>query len=129
MSTIETTKTTTPEQDTLLHALAQFSGTENHYRHGLIRGVTYTDGVQYLAITAGAYWLVDDIAWGETRRDVRAEDFQVWHLARKGRGATLTCDDGNGRVVYSKRISYTDFPLSEIKLYCCYGTIMLPTEY
>ena len=41
----------------------------------------------------------------------------------------LTCDDGNGRVVYAKRIDYTDFPLPEIKLYFSDSVLMLPREY
>lgn len=45
------------------------------------------------------------------------------------REGLLTCDDGNGNVVFSKKIEYTDFPLSEIKLYCADGVILLPSEY
>ena len=44
------------------HTLAQFTGTERWYRHGLVRNVTYTDGVRYVADTAGAYWLIDIVA-------------------------------------------------------------------
>lgn len=43
--------------------------------------------------------------------------------------ATLTCDDGNGNVVFTKRIEYTDFPIAEVKLYHSDGTILLPSEY
>jgi hypothetical protein len=31
--------------------------------------------------------------------------------------ATLTCDDRNGNIVFSKEIEYTNFPLDEITLY------------
>jgi hypothetical protein len=27
-----------------------------------VRGITYTEGVEYVAETAGAYWLLDEIA-------------------------------------------------------------------
>ena len=40
-----------------------------------------------------------------------------------------TCDDGNGNIVFSKRIPFTDFPLSEITLYYVNNTILLPSEY
>jgi hypothetical protein len=43
-------------------ALRQFTGTENWYRHGLVRSVLYTDGAKYVAESAGAYWLLDEIA-------------------------------------------------------------------
>ena len=72
----------------------------------------FTDGVKFIADSAGAYWLIDEIAINQTRPKVRAEEFQVWVLKvdlekRKG---VLSCDDGNGNVVFTKRIEYTDFP-------------------
>ena len=45
------------------------------------------------------------------------------------RTATLACDDGNGNIVYSKQIEFTDFPLDEISLYFTNGVILLPIEY
>ena len=45
------------------------------------------------------------------------------------RTAVLTCDDGNGKVVYRKAIEFTDFPLPEIALYFTTNTILLPSEY
>ena len=41
----------------------------------------------------------------------------------------LTCEDGNGHVMLTKPIPFTDFPSPGIRLYCCDGTIMLPSEY
>ena len=38
--------------------LAGFNGTVNWYRHSL-PGYTYTDGVQHLAATYKAYWIID----------------------------------------------------------------------
>ena len=43
--------------------------------------------------------------------------------------ALLTCDDGNGHVVYEQAVPFTDFPLPEVKLYFCNNVIMLPGEY
>ena len=42
--------------------LAQFTGSQNFYRHGLVGEVLYTEGVEYVAETAGAYWQLDEIA-------------------------------------------------------------------
>ncbi len=42
--------------------LAQFTGSENWYRHGVNRNVLYTDGAQHVAEHGGAYWLLDEIA-------------------------------------------------------------------
>jgi hypothetical protein len=112
--------------------LAQFTGSEQWFRHALVRGVLYTDGAQYLAEHGGAYWLIDEIALAQRYdKRVAGEELQLWKLAvdldqHKG---VLTCDDGNGNIVFSKRIPFTDFPLSEITLYYVNNTILLPSEY
>src|SRR6266702_3260301 len=92
--------------------LDQFTGTENWYKHWLGK-CTYTDGVKYLAETAGAFWLIDEVAINQSRPRVRAEEFQVWILDvdLEKRKATLRCEDGNDHVVFRKNIPYTDFPL------------------
>jgi hypothetical protein len=122
---IETKKATVSTAD-----LANFTGSENWYQHWLGKSL-YTDGARFVADRAGAYWLLDEIVTNQTRPKIKAEEFQVWTLKvdlEKHKGV-LTCDDGNGNVVFSKRIEFTDFPLPEIKLYCTDGTILLPSEY
>lgn len=111
--------------------LAHFTGSESFYRHSLNRNVVYTEGAQYLAEQGGAYWLLDTIAIAQAHEPkVKSEEFQLWKLTvRPDHTATLTCDDGNGLVIYSQEIPFTDFPLEEIKLYCCNRTIMLTSEY
>lgn len=110
--------------------LRQFTGSEQWYRHSLVRKVLYTDGAQYVAETGGAYWLIDEIAFGQSEPSVTAEEFQVWRLkVNSDRTAILTCDDGNDRVVFSKAIEYTDFPLDEIAFYFIDNVIMLTSEY
>ena len=59
--------------------LGQFTGTEQRYLHQIARGLLYTDGVQFVAERAGAYWLLDEVALvqrGEPALD--GEEFQVW---------------------------------------------------
>lgn len=110
--------------------LANLTGSEQWYRHWLGKSL-YTDGAKHVADQAGAYWLLDEIAISQTRPKVKAEEFQVWTLKVdvEKHKAMLTCDDGNGNVVFTKRIDYTDFPLAEIKFYCTDNTILLPSEY
>src|SRR5580698_7413049 len=111
--------------------LAQFTGSENWYRHGINRNVLYTDGAQHVAEHGGAYWLLDEIAIIQPHNaTVAAEEFQIWKLAVNADcSGVLTCDDGNGRVVFSKAIPYSDFPPEGIKLYFTNNTILLPSEY
>lgn len=119
------------KQNTLTKAdLRQFTGTENWYRHSIARNVLYTDGAKYLAETAGAYWLLDEIALAQSLPRISAEPFQAWHLrVRPDHTALLTCDDGNSNIRLSKEIPFTDFPLEEIAIYFANNVIMLTSEY
>lgn len=110
--------------------LTQFTGTDNWYRHGLVRSVLFTDGAKYVADSAGAYWLLDEIALAQRFEPaVQGQQFQSWKLAVKNNTATLVCEDGNGTVVYRKPIPFTDFPGEGVTLWFCNNVIMVPSEY
>lgn len=110
--------------------LDQFIGSEHWYQHSLVRSITYTDGAKYVADHGGAYWLLDEIALAQKFSPaVRSEPFQLWKLTVNERKGLLTCDDGNGNVVYRKPIPFTDFPLAEVKFYFTDNVILLPSEY
>lgn len=111
--------------------LEQFTGSENWYQHGIMKRITFTDGVKYVADQGGAYWLIDEIALHQLQPEIKAQPFQVWKLTvdlEKCKG-TLTCEDGDGNVVFTKELHYTDFPLAEIKFYFTDNVILLPSEY
>jgi hypothetical protein len=112
--------------------LNQFTGSEHWYRHGINRKVLFTDGAKYVADAGGAYWLLDEIALIQPyEKAVAAEPFQVWKLKvnRQDDTAVLTCEDGNYKQVYEKKIPFTDFPLDEITLWFADNTIYLPSEH
>jgi hypothetical protein len=111
--------------------LKQFTGSEHWYRHPLVRTVVFTDGAKYVADTAGAYWLIDEIAFAQISKRIAREDFQLWKLQVNlaDHTARLLCEDGNGTRVMSKKIPFTDFPLEEIAFYFIDNTILLPSEY
>jgi uncharacterized protein DUF6876 len=112
-------------------ALGQFTGSEHWYRHGLVRGILFTDGAKYVADEGGAWWLIDEIAFAQRfQKVVAAEEFQVWKLTVKpDHTATLACEDGNGRTVFEKPLEYTDFPADSIELWFENNTIYLPSEH
>ena len=118
-----------PTLDPLM--LTQFTGSQNFYRHSLVREVLYTEGVQYVADAAGAHWLLDEIALAQRNIiPVKREDFQVWDLkVDAAQAGVLTCGDGNGLEVYSKHIEFTDFPEPGIRFYYADWVIHLPSEY
>ena len=121
-------KTVMPEQE-FKQNLKSFTGTEQWYRHPLQRSVLYTDGAKYVAETCGAYWLLDEIAFGQLNKKVGKEDFQVWKLTVNNKSAVLVCENGNGRKVFSKEITYCDFPYPEVTLWFESGVILLPSEH
>lgn len=116
----ETMKTL--KEEDLIH----FTGTEHYYRVSL--GILITDGIKYVADHGGAYWLTDVIASAQLLRKVRVEEFQVWTLRVTGTKGTVTCDNGNGKVLYRQEIPYTDFPLPKITVYFENSVICLPSE-
>jgi hypothetical protein len=111
--------------------LSQFTGSEHWYRHGLARDILFTDGAKYVADQAGAYWLLDEIAFAQRgQKRVAAEEFQVWKLTVKpDHTATLACEDGNGTTVFEKALEFTDFPAERIELWFENNTIYLPSEH
>ena len=117
------------ETSELKSNLCQFTGTENYYR--ITQRHLLTDGTKYLADQAKCYWLMDAIASHLTRS--HKDDFAVVTLTVKNSKALLTLDDGNGQVFARQKISYTDFPLDDIKLYAAFDgmhwVIMLTSEY
>ena len=117
------------ESSELEAGLAQFIGSETHYRH--FTGLHYTEGVKFLAENAGAYWLIDAI--GSYRGNAAAcdEPFQLWELAKgSDRSAQLIMrSDSSEPAIVRQEIPWTDFPLTTLKLYVVAGVLMLPTEY
>jgi hypothetical protein len=110
--------------------LAQFTGSEHLFRYQRSE-LFYTDGVQYVTETAGAYWLLDCVFSHQLTKKVRIEPFQIWilkvDLAKSS--AVLECyHDLPGRLLARQVIEYTDFPLKEIKLYFENSTLCLPSE-
>lgn len=112
-------------------ALTQFTGSESWYRHPLVRSVLFTDGAKYVADSAGAYWLLDEIAFAQKGEPaVAAEKFQLWKLTvAPGQTGTLACEDGNGHAVFTKELDYTDFPAEGVEMYFVNNVIHLPSEY
>ena len=117
-----------------LETLDQFIGSESFHAHPLTK-LVYTDGVKYLAETAGAFWLVDIVASYQHKAKVAREAFQLWTLQiRRNKSAVVTMKSDCGQpAIITQRIDYSDFPLDSIELYCCANgngvTLMLPSEY
>ena len=113
-------------------ALAMQTGTSHYWKVSPFKNApVITDGVKVMIDMCEAYWLVNYIASYQVEAKIRKEEFQVWKLERhQDDTAILTCDNGNGRILVTEEISYTDFPLPEgIRLYLDNGVLLLPSEY
>ena len=112
-------------------ALAAFTDTVTHYRHWS-RAYYYTDGVAFLAVEAGAQWLLDYIAAHQkrARRDRQLRDCQVWTLRMvAAKTARIACSDREAREVFGEDVPLLGgFPLDEVTLYFENETLMLPGE-
>jgi hypothetical protein len=114
----------------LMTELAHLTGTESYHR--LMPRLLITDGVGYLATRTKSYWLLSAIYSHLTAKSIESE-FVVARLIVDGTEADLMLDDGNGLVISSQHIDYTDFPVVCMKIYCVYQErswlLMLPSEY
>lgn len=125
-----------------LHALlANHYGSETIFRHSIVRGFVYTEGVKTFAENAGggAYWLLDILATEPgIAQGVRDEGFVIALLKVRGGRATLEVGrdmDGGSVVdlVFSRAIDFTDCPDGAWRFYLTFyaprTTCMLPSEY
>lgn len=123
----------TPQQ--IKEELRQFTGTENYYRYTLLPSFVYTDGIKYMAEICGAFWLIDTILSYQPSKIIRTEQrlqsFQFWRLKvnQEEHSAVLSCEDGDGTVVLTQEIDFTDFPLTEFTCYLIDRVLLLSSEY
>lgn len=117
--------------DVIRDMLAQAMATEHHWIIFPGNDVfKITDGVKLMAEMCGAFWLLTEIFIAVHKPEISNEGFIVWRLAIDDDSGMLTADDGNGSVLFRKRIPFTDFPLHEgITLYWCDNVLLLPSEY
>lgn len=114
--------------------LLRFYGSETIFKHGFGE-IVYTEGVQFLAQKANAYWLIDTIASYQAQKllinNALLQEFQLWRLeVNENHTAILTCrTDSYCQPIITQNIEFTDFPLKSIKLYLCEKVLMLPSEY
>jgi len=110
--------------------LEMFTGTEQWYRCQLT-GLLYTDGIHYLIENNAAWLVTDSLVNIKHLKQLKGEDFLTvkFKLNEDKESGVYTIDDGNGNILFSHDIEYTDFPLDEIKMFFANGVLMLPSEY
>jgi len=106
----------------ILSQLAHCNYTEGYRFNALSKAarVVYTDGVKRMMELCEAYWLFDLILSYQykAKNNPMLREFQVWELKVADRSAVVTCKDGNyDKPIFKQEIEFTDFPLSEMKVY------------
>jgi hypothetical protein len=132
----------------LQYQLTQFHGTDKWRRHPLNPRLLHTDGVEFFAEKAGAYWFIDAIALGVYGRKGVVPDvipgkstFGIVLLHSKdGAGAievyTDSQEDGtyslNDRI-FHQFIEFTDLPHGTWRFYLIddgdHAVLLCPSEY
>ena len=126
----------------ILHDLSYCTGTEGYTRFGLSKAMA-TDGALRMANLCGAFWLLDAIASHvpSAKKLCGQVDMQFWTLRVDTEHSTaiLYVSDGNKCTEEKvQTIEYTDFPLSEIRVWVGFQefgerdvrpVLMLPSEY
>jgi hypothetical protein len=109
--------------------LSQFYGTESYHRTNLFTPqLVHTDGVQYFADQGGCYWFLDIVA-SEYYPLLAKEPFLSIYLMVRNSKATITCQDGDLKVLRHRDIAHTDCPDGEYSFYLTDGVLMLTSEY
>ena len=87
--------------------LAQFTGTEKHYR--ISRRHLLTDGTRYLAEKAACFWMMDAVA--SHLSEIGTKDWFVLIRVQVTQGrAEMVYEDGNGLELARQEIPYTASP-------------------
>ena len=123
-------------QDQIKFSLRQFTGSSTFTKFSpLFPNVVLTEGAEYLADECGAYWLMDMIA-SHIPSVPKDETFTIAQLTVNPMNKaffTLADDSPATKIYANQSMSYTDFPLDEVKLYVIREgdewVILLPSEY
>lgn len=124
-----------------VNELGHFYGTTKYYAWGPWNS-RLTDGAEFLAKKAGCFWMFDEF-------EVMIRQHHAYHgvcfdnrfvvctidVDMDQYTATLTCDNGNGKMIAQKAIEFTDFPLAKFEVWAEYSyrlsgwVYMLPREH
>lgn len=100
-------------------ALDGFIGSQQlYFRQTPLGRIEYTEGIRFLQ-QQGGLWLIDAIASYQSSDFKANNPFQSWTLlvSLDTKMAILSATDGNDNVLVSQEIEFTDFPVSQIKIF------------
>ena len=108
--------------------LSQFCGTSQYWKTSPFSSMVHTDGVQYLADEAGAYWFLDIMA-SEGIALHKKEPFMSINMEVADGKALIVFEDGDLKTLKIKKIGYTDCPSGIYTFFLADNVLMLTSEY
>jgi hypothetical protein len=109
--------------------LMKFKGTKTYHTLNPVHPFVCTDGVQYMAEKYAALWIIDRI--GELyneKRKIFKRAFTAWHILSCNKVITLTCSDGDDKVLWDEEGS-GELKTGEYLLFLHNKVLMLANEY
>lgn len=101
-----------------------------YHRDPLMVNMVYTDGVQHVAETRQAYWLIMFIYARYVHMKVfKNEPFITIEMTTEDDTAEVVFTDGNNNILHVEDIAYTDYPDDGVCMWLVDGVLMLPSEY
>jgi hypothetical protein len=109
--------------------LSQFYGTEQYHKTFVFSpNLKHTDGVQYFAEQAEAFWFLDIVAT-EIYPFSDKYPFMTIYLTVKDGKAEIIVQDGDISRVFQKPIEFTDCPDGVYEFFLTDNVLMLCSEY
>jgi hypothetical protein len=109
--------------------LSQFYGTEQYHKTFVFNPkLKHTDGVQYFAKEAGAFWFLDIVAT-DIYALTKQEPFLSIVLQVKNGSANIFIENGDCEVLETRTIEHTDCPTGEYSFFLTDNVLMLTSEY
>jgi len=113
----------------LLKSLESYTGTEQ-YTKIPFSDYVYTDGIKALIDLCGCSWLISDFGILLSHKKQYEKPFLILNIKVKDDKAVITLkEDTDEKPIYTKKISYTDFPLKEYEFYIIDKVMLLKGEY
>lgn len=105
--------------------LDQFTGTEQYHN---VMGVQVTDGVAYVMQSGYSWAVTDAITLLKMLPKLRGQEFVAIKLKLHEKGATITYDDGNGKILHKQMYEWTN-ARKEFTMFYTGGVLLLSGEY
>jgi hypothetical protein len=109
--------------------LSQFYGTEKYHRTFVFSpNLKHTDGVQYFAEQAGAFWFLDIVATEIYPFSDKYPFMTIYLTVKDGKGEIIV-QDGDISRLYQRHINFTDCPEGTYEFFLTDDVLMLCSEY